>query len=64
MFKKLHLFEKLVEQIEAKVLEFRKGKKTNYAYQKKKNLRNGNLVLYAYQKTKNFKNNLIMEYVH
>jgi hypothetical protein len=48
MFKKLHLFEKLVEQIEAEVLEFRKGKKTNYAYQKKKNLRNGNLVLYAY----------------
>jgi hypothetical protein len=48
MFKKLHLFQKLVEQIEAKVLEIRKGKRTKYVYQKKKNLGNGNLVLSAY----------------
>jgi hypothetical protein len=48
MLKKLHVLQKVVEQIEAKVLEFRKGKKTNYVYQKKRNLGNGNLVLYAY----------------
>ncbi len=30
MFKKLHLFKKVVEQIEAKVLEFRKGKRQIY----------------------------------